>query len=229
MSERDDKQPFETQQPVGGPVLYILAAAFAAIAGFGAVTLGDFFSRQSGVGEPAPTTQNTGGNLGAASTQDGKGGLGKLVYADAPAPLPGDIGFTDDAGAPRSLADYKGKVVLLNLWATWCAPCKVEMPSLSRLQAALGGNDFAVVPVSLDRTGPDAPRKFLASNNLGNLPLLLDASASLANKLGASGLPATLILDREGREIARLLGPAEWDGPAAQDIIRAAIAGKLKP
>jgi thiol-disulfide isomerase/thioredoxin len=228
MSERDDKQVPETQQPVGGPVLYILAAAFAAIAGFTSITLGDFFSRQPAP-EPATTTQNTGGNLGAASTQDGKGGLTKLVFADAPAPLPADIGFTDDAGAPRSLADYKGKVVLLNLWATWCAPCKVEMPSLSRLQAALGGNDFAVVPVSLDRTGPDAPRKFLASNNLGNLPLLVDASASLANKIGAGGLPATLIIDREGREIARLLGPAEWDGPAAKDVVRAVIAGKRKP
>jgi thiol-disulfide isomerase/thioredoxin len=227
MSERDDKQAPETQQPVGGPVLYILAAAFAAIAGFGSVTLGDFFSRRA-ADESAPTTQNTGGNLSAASTQDGKGGLGKLVHAESPRPMP-DVSFTDDAGQTRSLADWKGKVVLVNLWATWCAPCKVEMPSLSRLQSQLGGDDFAVVPVSLDRTGPDAPRKFLASNNLGNLPLLIDASASFGNKIGAGGLPATLILDREGREIARLVGPAEWDSPAAQDVIRAAIAGKLKP
>jgi thiol-disulfide isomerase/thioredoxin len=118
-------------------------------------------------------------------------------------------------------------VVLLNLWATWCAPCKVEMPSLNRVQAQLGGNDFAVLPISLDRQGPDLPRRFLASNNLSNLPLLIDASAGLAGKLEAIGLPATFILDREGREIARLLGPAEWDSPAALEVIRAAIAGKV--
>jgi thiol-disulfide isomerase/thioredoxin len=229
MSDRDENQPPAASRPVGGPVLYILAAAFAAIAGFASITIGDFFQRQSAPAEQATTTQNTGGNLAAASTEDGKGGLTKLVYADGPKPLAEDIGFTDDAGQRRGLADWKGKVVLLNLWATWCAPCKLEMPSLSRLQTQLGGADFAVVPVSLDRNGPDAPRKFLSSNNLGNLPLLMDAGGDLTTKLGVIGLPATLILDREGREVARLLGPAEWDGPAALDVLRAAIAGKSKP
>ena len=154
---------------------------------------------------------------------------GQVPKLEPPGEAVPAISFNDEAGTGHSLAEFRGRGVVLNFWATWCAPCKVEMPSLSRLQAALGGGDFAVVPVSLDRTGPDAPRKFLASNNLGNLPLLVDASASFGNKIGAGGLPATLILDREGREIARLVGPAEWDSPAAQDIIRAAIAGKLAP
>jgi thiol-disulfide isomerase/thioredoxin len=211
-------------------LLYILGAAFAAIAGFGAVTIGDYLARQQQAVQqqatPAPqtTTQNTGGDLSAGSTDDGKGGMTKLVRAGEPKVLP-EISFQDDAGQTKTLADWKGKVVLVNLWATWCAPCKLEMPSLSRLQAQLGGDDFTVLPISLDRQGADLPRKFLSSNNLGNLPLLIDPTASLAGKLDAIGLPASLILDREGREIARLLGPAEWDSAPAQEVIRAAIAG----
>lgn len=206
-------------------MLYILAAAFAAIAGFGAVTIASYLEQRRAA-SPQSVTQNTGGNLAAASTGDGKGGMTKLVRSDAPKVLP-EIAFQDDAGQPKTLADWKGKVVLVNLWATWCAPCKVEMPSLSRLQAQLGGADFAVLPISLDRQGADLPRKFLTSNGLGNLPLLIDPSAGLAGKLDAIGLPASIILDREGREIARLLGPAEWDSPPAQQVIRAAIAGTL--
>ena len=221
------KTPSAPTGPRGFPVvLYILAAAFAAIAGFAAVTLGDFIARKTPLTAGKPTeAQNTGGNLAASSSQDGKGGMSKLVYASAPETLP-EISFADDSGQTRNLADWKGKVVLLNLWATWCAPCKQEMPSLDRLQAALGGNDFAVVPVSLDRGSADGPRKYLASNKLANLPLFLDATGGLAGKVGAIGLPASLILDRDGHEVARLLGPAEWDSSAAQDVIRAVIAGK---
>ncbi len=225
MTDRNEDLPKAGKSATNDPVLYILAAAFAAIAGFGAITLADFFARHMPVPPPAVQAQNDGGNLSASSSQDGKGGMTKLVYAEAPRPLP-EVSFTDDSGAPRSLTDFKGKVVLLNLWATWCAPCKQEMPSLNRLQAQLGGEDFAVVPISLDRTGPDGPRKFLASNNLGNLPLLLDATGGLAGKVGAIGLPASLILNRKGEEVARLLGPAEWDSAPAQEVIRTVIAGK---
>jgi thiol-disulfide isomerase/thioredoxin len=223
--------------PAGKPagsnmLLYILAAAFAAIAGFGAITIGDFLAREQHFAErhPAPSTQstaqNTGGNLSATSTGDGKGGMTKLVRAAEPKEL-APVTFQDEAGRSKSLADWKGKVVLVNLWATWCAPCKLEMPSLSRLQAQLGGADFAVLPISLDRQGVELPRKFLTSSNLGNLPLLIDPTAGLAGKLDAIGLPASIILDREGREIARLLGPAEWDSAPAMEVIRAAIAGTL--
>jgi thiol-disulfide isomerase/thioredoxin len=226
MTDQTKTSPAPQKRPDVSPVLYILAAAFAAIAGFAAITLGDFLSRQMPVTAERPAeTQNTGGNLSAASAQDGKGGMSKLVYAAAPTALP-EISFADEGGQTRSLADWKGKAVLLNLWATWCAPCKLEMPSLNRLQAQLGGADFAVVPVSLDRGTADGPKKFLASNGLANLPLLLDSTGGLAGKVGAIGLPATLILDREGREVARLLGPAEWDSVAAQEVIRKVIDGK---
>jgi thiol-disulfide isomerase/thioredoxin len=221
-----DEQAGRTRGPLdSGPVLYILAAAIAAIAGFGAVSMAVMVAKQGAAPERTATVQNTGGNLAASSAQDGQGGMTKLVIADSPKPVE-PVAFQDEAGQPKSLADWKGKVVLVNLWATWCAPCKLEMPSLSRLQAQLGGTDFTVVPISLDRQGVELPRKFLASNNLGNLPLLIDPSGGLAGKLGAIGLPATLILDREGREVARLLGPAEWDSEPAQAVIRAAIAGK---
>jgi thiol-disulfide isomerase/thioredoxin len=223
MTESDQPAPPAKQQAEGKLVLYILAGAFAAIAGFGSVTIGDFLSQPS---QPSLASRSGGSSLTAASMQDGKGGMTKIVYAETPKVLP-EITFQDNTGAMRSLADWKGKVVLVNLWATWCAPCKLEMPSLDRLQAQLGGGDLTVLPISLDRQGMDPPRKFLASNNLGNLPLLIDTSTSVAGKLDAIGLPATIILDREGREIARLLGPAEWDSPAAQDVVRAAIAGKL--
>jgi thiol-disulfide isomerase/thioredoxin len=215
-------------------VLYILAAAFAAIAGFAAVMLGDHFAQIPAPAERAAETgraagtANTGGDLGAASIEDGKGGMSKLVWAEPPREH-GEVTFADENGQTRSLADWKGKVVLLNLWATWCAPCKQEMPGINRLQAELGGGDFAVVPVSLDRQGPNLPRKFLADNKIDKLSLLIDTSAQLAGKVGAIGLPASLILDREGREVARLLGPAEWDSPAALEVIRGVIAGKKGP
>ena len=231
MNDSQSERPSAPQAAGSHTLLYILAAAFAAIAGFGAVTIGDYLARQPRYEQqaspsPQSTTQNTGGNLVAESAGDGKGGMTKLVRAAEPKTLP-EIAFQDEAGQTKSLADWKGKVVLVNLWATWCGPCKVEMPSLSRLQAQLGGSDFAVLPISLDRQGVELPRKFLASNNLGNLPLLIDPSAGLAGKLDAIGLPASLILDREGREIARLLGPAEWDSPHAMEVIRAAISGTL--
>lgn len=224
-----DNAPPARAQPKPGPVLYILAAAFAAISGFAAITLSDRFAPIPPEPEAtAADTRNTGGNLGAASVQDGKGGMGKLVWADQPRQYEG-LTFADDTGRPRDLTEWKGKVVLLNLWATWCAPCKEEMPAINRLEARLGGPDFTVLPISLDRQGVAPPRKFLAENAIDKLPLFIDTTAQIMGKVGAIGLPATLILDREGREVARLLGPAEWDGPAAVEAIQRVIDGKGRP
>jgi len=220
MTDADHKAPTAEQPLRAKSLVYILAAAFAAIAGFAAVTISAYMARQAeqGLSGAQPTMSEP-----AASSRDAKGGMTKLVYAAAPKPLP-DMTFADGSGQPKTLGDWKGKVVLLNLWATWCAPCKLEMPALNRLQAELGGADFAVVAVSLDRTGIEGPRQFLASNNLDKLGLFIDKTGGMTKKIGALGLPATLIVDREGREIARMLGPAEWDSTAAQDVIRAAVA-----
>jgi thiol-disulfide isomerase/thioredoxin len=197
--------------------IYILAAVLAAIAGFAAISL--IYPHQ-GV-KIAATDRGAPGP--AASGAETASGLERLVRVTPPKAM-SDVIFSDGEDRARNLGEWRGKVVLVNLWATWCAPCKREMPSLDRLQAKLGGADFAVLPISLDRTGPDKPRQFLASNGLKNLDLFLDSGSSLMQTLRVPGLPLSLLVDRQGREIARLAGPAEWDGAEAETIIRAAIA-----
>ncbi|HMA72877.1 MAG TPA: TlpA disulfide reductase family protein [Xanthobacteraceae bacterium] len=128
-------------------------------------------------------------------------------------PEPGvAIRFEDDQGQPRSLADFRGKIVLLNVWATWCAPCLKEIPALDRLAAALNGAEFAVVTVSIDRKGIDAVRKMFAQFNVQKLPMYIDSSGQALRTVRAIGLPTSLFIDREGREFGRAVGPAEWDG-----------------
>jgi thiol-disulfide isomerase/thioredoxin len=144
---------------------------------------------------------------------------------EAPKPVP-EISFQDGDGQPRTLADFAGKVVLLNIWATWCLPCRTEMPTLDRLQAELGGPDFEVVALSVDRKGPDAVRKFFDEIGVKHLALNIDTSSRAMFALGAFGLPLTLLIDREGQEIGRLVGPAEWDSPEMVTFIRARIAAE---
>ncbi len=136
-------------------------------------------------------------------------------------PEPGAaVRFEDDQGQPRSLADFRGKIVLLNVWATWCAPCIKEIPALDRLAAAFNGADFAVVPVSLDRKGIDAVRKAFAELNVQKLPIYIDRSGEALRTVRAIGLPTSLLIDREGREFARAVGPAPWDDAATIAFFR---------
>jgi len=146
-----------------------------------------------------------------------------FVMHDAPKPVAA-IKFDDAQGQSRNLADFKGKVVLLNIWATWCGPCRNEMPALDRLQAGLGGSDFEVVALSIDRGGMDAVRKFFADIGIGTLAMYLDSSGQALRTLSALGLPTTLLIDREGREIGRLIGPAEWDSPEMVEFVRCVVA-----
>ena len=122
------------------------------------------------------------------------------------------------------MARYRGKVLLVNFWATWCAPCVHEMPTLDRLQAALGGLDFAVLTVSLDRKGMAAVGPFWREQGYRHLPILLDSRWKTARRLGVSGLPATFLLDRRHRIVGYLLGPAAWDSPQAKAFLRFYIA-----
>jgi len=143
----------------------------------------------------------------------GPGGVDRLqnfVLHDTPAPVP-ELQFADGEGKPRSLADFRGKVVLLNVWATWCLPCRKEMPTLDRLQAELGGSAFEVVALSIDRGGADAVRKFYTEIGIQDLAIHVDASSQVGFALATAGLPTTLLIDAEGRELGRLIGPAEWD------------------
>ena len=146
-----------------------------------------------------------------------------FVMHDAPKPVAA-IKFDDAQGQSRNLADFKGKVVLLNIWATWCGPCRNEMPALDRLQAGLGGSDFEVVALSIDRGGMDAVRKFFADIGIRTLAMYLDSSGQALRTLSALGLPTTLLIDREGREIGRLIGPAEWDSPEMVEFVRCVVA-----
>ena len=138
---------------------------------------------------------------------------------ESPQPLP-DIQFENDQGEAMSLAVFRGKVVLLNVWATWCAPCRREMPTLERLQAELGGPDFEVVALSLDRKGLSVVQEFYAELGLETLPIYVDESGEAQRALSVLGLPTTLLLDRDGNEIGRLLGPAEWDSPEMVGFFR---------
>jgi thiol-disulfide isomerase/thioredoxin len=145
-----------------------------------------------------------------------------FVMHDAPKAVSA-ISFRDGGGQTRTLADFKGKVVLLNLWATWCVPCREEMPALDRLQAALGGLDFEVVPLSIDRA-IDAVKKFYAETGVHNVGIFIDTSGQAARALGAMGVPTTLLIDRAGREVGRITGPAEWDPPQMVEFVKPVIA-----
>ena len=137
-----------------------------------------------------------------------KDSLKKLTVLEAPPVQPAAV-FTREGGAQMQLADYKGKVILLNVWATWCAPCVVEMPSLDALQAARGGQDFEVVTVSLDRTQVEV-EAFFKENGLTHLEGWHDGTFGLSAKLALPGLPTSVFYNEHGREIARLPGEADW-------------------
>ncbi|HET6522427.1 MAG TPA: TlpA disulfide reductase family protein, partial [Geminicoccaceae bacterium] len=139
--------------------------------------------------------------------------------SEPPAALP-EVAFEDADGGAVSLADFRGRVVVLNLWATWCAPCRLEMPSLDRLQAELGGPDLEVVALSVDRAGVDEVAAFLDEVGAGHLGLYRDPTMAATRALGALGLPTTVIVDREGREVGRALGEREWDGEAVKAYLR---------
>lgn len=145
-----------------------------------------------------------------------------LVKADRPA-VP-DLVFKDSAGSEVKLSKWQGRVVLLNLWATWCAPCRKEMPTLNDVQKQLGSKDFEVVALSVDRKGLEASAAFLKETDADALGLYVDETSKSLESLQAFGLPATLLIDRKGREIGRLLGPAEWNSAEAVALMKAALS-----
>ena len=149
-----------------------------------------------------------------------------FVFKKTPMDLPADVAFNNKAGEGVGLDQFAGKVVLLNLWATWCAPCRKEMPDLDGLQADLGGDRFEVVAVSLDRGSPDKAREFLNEIGVKRLRFFHDPEAKLGFKLMAIGMPTTLLIDAKGREIGRLVGPAEWHSEDAKKLIRSVLAAQ---
>lgn len=139
---------------------------------------------------------------------------------DRPRPLPATLRFVRGDGQAMTLGDLRGRAILLNVWATWCAPCRDEMPALDRLQAALGNEGFEVVALSIDRQGVSAVEPFYRQLGLRSLGIYVDPTGGAGRELGAVGIPTTLLIDREGMEVARKVGPAEWDSPGIAGAIR---------
>jgi thiol-disulfide isomerase/thioredoxin len=152
------------------------------------------------------------------------------VAAVAPAKMPisvANLKFQGPDGRERTLADWRGRTVLLNLWATWCVPCRKEMPALDALQAKLGGPDFEVVAVNIDTRNLDKPKAWLNEVNVTKLAYYSDSNARIFQDLKAAGrafgMPTTLLVDRQGCEVATLAGPAEWASDDAVALVQAAI------
>jgi thiol-disulfide isomerase/thioredoxin len=209
---------------------YVIVAVVSAIIGFGAiyviVGLGDNApSINTAVDKPkppptAPKSVAPQAPTPATTAKLNTGAMATFVFKDTPTALP-PFTFTDAEGNDRTLDDWRGKVVLLNLWATWCAPCIREMPHLDRLKASLGSNKFDVLAISVDRGGPAKPRAFRDKAKIKHLKFYQDPTAKLGFALKVIGMPVTLLLDTQGREIGRLVGPAEWDSAAAIRLIKA--------
>lgn len=145
------------------------------------------------------------------------------IETTAPQPLP-PLTFQTMDGKEASLADFAGKVVVLNLWATWCAPCREEMPGLDRLQAQFADRDVVVLALSVDRAGPDRVQQFIDEIGATRLHVYRDPKAAATRTLKVPGLPATILVDRQGREAGRVLGIAHWDGPAAVAAVEKLLA-----
>jgi len=155
------------------------------------------------------------------------GDMKKLAVHTAPkATSDAAFDLADDAGR-ATLADYEGKYLLVNFWATWCAPCRKEMPHLSELQTELGGPDFEVLTIATGRNSPAGIAKFFKDTGIGNLPRHMDPKQSLASQMGVFGLPITVLIDPQGREIARLRGDADWASDSAKSIIKALVENHI--
>jgi len=151
-----------------------------------------------------------------------EGDMRKLNFHAAPMPVPA-AQMIDADDQPHDLSDWQGKWVVLNFWATWCAPCRHEMPMLDRLEAELGGENFAVLPVATGRNPLPGITRFYEETALTNLPILRDPTQAMSRAMGVLGLPVTIILNPQGQEIARMTGDAEWDSLSAFAILRALI------
>jgi thiol-disulfide isomerase/thioredoxin len=155
------------------------------------------------------------------------GEVAALTMATAPLRLP-DLAFEDANRKPRKLSDWRGKTVLVNLWATWCVPCRREMPALESLQAKLGGPNFEVVAVNIDTRDPEKPKQFLREANLTRLDYFSDQKAKVFQDLKsigrALGMPTSVLIDGQGCEIATIAGPAEWGSDDAIKLIRTALS-----
>ncbi len=155
-----------------------------------------------------------------------RGEVAAVNPAEEPKKLP-DLAFLGPDGERKTLADFRGRTVLVNLWATWCAPCRHEMPALDKLQATLGGHHFEVVAINIDTRNPDKPKAWLKETGVERLAYYADPEAKVFQDLKrvgkAVGMPTTLLVDPQGCELAIINGPAEWASEDALKLVRAAL------
>ncbi len=204
-------------------------AAVAAVAGFAVLAaIYGVVGASRNLGEPACRAA-----LDVARRVEpfARGEVAAVRLADAARRLP-DLAFHDASGQPKSLADWHGRTVLLNLWATWCVPCRKEMPALDALQAKLGGPDFEVVAVNIDTRNLDKPKSFLQEVGVSHLSYYSDSNAKVFQDLKAIGkaigMPTTLLVDPNGCEIASLAGPAEWASDDGVKLVSAALGQQTR-
>jgi thiol-disulfide isomerase/thioredoxin len=199
-----------------GAVLIGAAIGFAGVYGVGGL-------KRSASGDPACRGAV---DLARRLTPLAHGEVAALTMATAPLRLP-DLAFEDAEGKPKKLSDWRGRIVLVNLWATWCVPCRKEMPALENLQTRLGGPNFEVVAVNIDTRDPEKPKNFLKEANVTRLGYFSDQKAKVFQDLKAIGralgMPTSVLVDAEGCEIATIAGPAEWDSDDAIKLITAAV------
>jgi thiol-disulfide isomerase/thioredoxin len=208
--------------------LWLLAAEVLALEGFALVMMSYFAVARRLLATlivTAPLAMApllTGAN--AAEPPKFAGMAGDFSLIVPPLPIP-DTPFEDVIGQPVKLDSFKGKVVLLNLWATWCPPCVAEMPSLDKLQAELGGNDFTVVAVSMDQQGIKKSAPFYRQAGLTHLDIYNDTRAALLEALHGHALPMSFLIDRNGEIVGTMEGPARWDSADAKALIQHYLAG----
>jgi thiol-disulfide isomerase/thioredoxin len=199
-----------------GAVLIGTAIGFAGVYGIGGL-------KHSAAGDPACRGAV---DLARKLAPLAHGEVAALTMATTPLRLP-DLAFEDADGKPKKLSDWRGRTVLVNLWATWCVPCRKEMPALDSLQTKLGGPDFEVVAVNIDTRDPEKPKNFLREANLTRLGYFTDQKAKVFQDLKsigrALGMPTSVLVDGQGCEIATIAGPAEWDSDDAVKLIAAAV------
>jgi thiol-disulfide isomerase/thioredoxin len=218
MPETPSPRPAATRRiPIAiGAVLVGAAIGFAGVYGLGGVKRG-----------PGGDTACAGAvELARKIAPLAHGEVAALTMATSPLRLP-DLVFDDAEGKPRKLSEWRGKTVLVNLWATWCVPCRKEMPALDSLQTRLGGKDFEVVAINIDTRDPDKPKNFLKEANLTKLGYFTDAKAKVFQDLKAIGralgMPTSVLVDGQGCEIGTIAGPAEWASDDAIALIKAAV------
>jgi thiol-disulfide isomerase/thioredoxin len=218
MPERPSPHPAAVRRiPVTiGAVLIGAVIGFAGVSGIGGL-------KRSPAGDPACRGAV---DLARRLAPLAHGEVAALTMATAPLRLP-DLAFEDAEGRPKKLSDWRGRTVLVNLWATWCVPCRKEMPALESLQTKLGGPNFEVVAVNIDTRDPEKPKNFLKEVNLTRLGYFSDQKAKVFQDLKAVnralGMPTSVLVDGEGCEIATMAGPAEWDSDDAIKLITAAM------